>query len=145
MASAVKFESFVTRLAAGTHVNMLNAQSDTLRLYLTNTEPSASDDAYVADLPTESDSGTGYSNLDANNTAATASGVITVGCSSNPVWTAGASDWDAARYVVLYNDTPSSPSADPLVAYWDHGSSFTLENNDTYTVNAATNGWATVS
>ncbi len=143
MAAGVKFQSFVTRMAAGTHANALNASTDTLRLYLTNTQPDVAADAYKADLPTET-SGTGYSNLDANNTAATATGTITVGCSSNPVWTAGAADWTAARYVILYNDTPTSPSADPLVCYWDYGSSFTLANGETFTVNVTTN-WFTVS
>jgi hypothetical protein len=37
------------------------------------------------------------------------------------------------RYVVLYNDTQTSP-VDPLIAWWDHGSAVTLNNGDTFTV-----------
>ncbi len=37
------------------------------------------------------------------------------------------------QYVVLYNDTPTSP-ADPLIAWFDHGSSVTLANAETYTI-----------
>jgi hypothetical protein len=37
------------------------------------------------------------------------------------------------RYVVLYNDTPTSP-ADPLVGWWDYGSAITLADTETFTV-----------
>ena len=37
------------------------------------------------------------------------------------------------RYVVMYNDTQTSP-ADPLIAYWDYGSSLTLQDGETFTV-----------
>lgn len=37
------------------------------------------------------------------------------------------------RYVVLYNDDPTSP-ADPLICWYDHGSDVTLANGETYTL-----------
>lgn len=37
------------------------------------------------------------------------------------------------RYAVLYNDTPTSP-ADPLIGWWDYGSSITLLNGETLPV-----------
>lgn len=37
------------------------------------------------------------------------------------------------RYVYLYNDTASSP-ADPLIGYYDYGSSITLANGETFTI-----------
>lgn len=37
------------------------------------------------------------------------------------------------RYVVLYNDTPTSP-ADPLIGWWDYGSDITLANGETFTI-----------
>ena len=44
------------------------------------------------------------------------------------------------RYVVLYNDTPTSP-ADPLIGWWDYGSDVTLANGETFTIDFdATNG-----
>jgi hypothetical protein len=33
------------------------------------------------------------------------------------------------RYVVIYNDTPTSP-ADPLICYYDYGSSITLATDE---------------
>jgi hypothetical protein len=35
------------------------------------------------------------------------------------------------RYAVLYNDTSAD---DDLIAWWDYGSSITLNNGDTFTV-----------
>jgi len=37
------------------------------------------------------------------------------------------------RYVVLYNDTPSSP-ANPLIGYYDYGSNVTLLTGETFTI-----------
>ena len=46
----------------------------------------------------------------------------------------------AFRYIVLYNDTPTSP-ADPLVGNWDYGSSLTLNDTESVVVDFdGTNG-----
>ena len=37
------------------------------------------------------------------------------------------------RYVVLYNDTPTSP-ADPLIGWYDYGSDLTLLSGETFTI-----------
>ena len=37
------------------------------------------------------------------------------------------------RYVVLYNDDPTSP-ADPLIGWYDYGSDVTLLNGETFTI-----------
>lgn len=37
------------------------------------------------------------------------------------------------RYVVIYNDTPTSP-ADPLIGWYDYGSDLTLANGETLTL-----------
>jgi len=37
------------------------------------------------------------------------------------------------QWVVLYNDTPSSP-VDPLIGYWNYGSGVTLANGESFTV-----------
>jgi hypothetical protein len=44
------------------------------------------------------------------------------------------------RYVVLYNDDPTSP-ADPLIGWYDYGSDVTLQDTETFTIDAdPTNG-----
>lgn len=59
------------------------------------------------------------------------------------VFTASGGSVGPFRYAVLYNDTPTSP-ADPLMAWWDYGSSVTLADTETFTVDFdATNGIAT--
>jgi hypothetical protein len=37
------------------------------------------------------------------------------------------------RYAVLYDDTPTSP-LDPLIGWWDYGSSITLALNEQFVV-----------
>lgn len=37
------------------------------------------------------------------------------------------------RYIYLYNDTPTSP-ADPLIGYYDYGSSLTLNSGESLTI-----------
>lgn len=47
------------------------------------------------------------------------------------------------RYVYVYNDTPSSP-ADPLIGYYDYGSSITLNTGETLLIDFdGTNGFMT--
>ena len=44
------------------------------------------------------------------------------------------------RYVVIYNDTPTSP-ADPLIGFYDRGSDITLADGDSLTIDfSPTNG-----
>jgi hypothetical protein len=42
------------------------------------------------------------------------------------------------RYVVIYDDTPTSP-ADPLVCWYDYGSSITLANGETFVIDFGAN------
>ena len=37
------------------------------------------------------------------------------------------------RYAVLYNDTPTSP-ADPLIGFFDYGSTVSLPTGETFTI-----------
>ena len=61
------------------------------------------------------------------------------------VLTAGPSAMPAFRYVVVYNDTPTSP-ADPLIGWYDYGSEVTLLNGETFTLDFdASNGALTIA
>lgn len=48
------------------------------------------------------------------------------------------------RYIVVYNDTPTSP-ADPLVAFYDYGSNVSLADTQTFTCDFGSNGIGTIS
>lgn len=129
MASFTKFNAFTEHLAEKVH----NLGADTLKVLLTNTAPVATN-SVKADL-TEISAGNGYS---AGGTAATisssaqASGVYKL-VLADVVFTASGGSIGPARYAVLYNDTPTSP-ADPLIGWWDYGSSVTLADGETFTV-----------
>lgn len=136
MASFVKFYCFVEDVAEKVH----NLGADTLKVMLTNTAPSQSN-TIKANL-TEISAGNGYS-AGGSTVTITASSQTTgtyklVG--SDVTFTASGGSIGPFRYVVLYNDTPTSP-ADPLIGYWDYGSSITLADTETFTVDFdATNG-----
>ncbi len=130
MANYVKFDQFVEDLAKKVH----NLNSDTLKVMLTNTAPVAGN-SVMADL-TEIAAGNGYT---AGGSAATfVSGAQSSGTYklvlNDVTFTASGGSIGPFRYAVLYNDTPTSP-ADPLIAWWDYGTSITLTNGNSLTVN----------
>ena len=131
-----KFNSFVENIAEG----VVNLQSDTLKIFLTNTAPVASNSGR-ADL-TEISAGNGY----------TSGGIaVTVSASGQTsgtyklvvddlTITASGGSIGPFRYFVLVDETPTSP-ADPLIGWWDYGSSITLADGESVTVDFdATNG-----
>ena len=130
MALYQKFDQFVEDLAKKVH----NLNSDTLKVMLTNTAPVAGN-SVMADL-TEIAAGNGYT---AGGSAATfVSGAQSSGTYklvlNDVTFTASGGSIGPFRYAVLYNDTPTSP-ADPLIAWWDYGTSITLTNGNSLTVN----------
>lgn len=127
MASFNKFEVFTTDLCTKVH----NLNSDTLNVYLSNATPSASADSVKTDLA-EITAENGYTGpVDTQNTGSGSSGTYTVSGTKVVITATGAVG--PFRYVVLYNDTPTSP-ADPLVGWWDYGSAVTLAAGETFTV-----------
>lgn len=136
MASFNKFNSFVENEAEKVH----DLGADTLKVLLTNTAPVASN-TVKANL-TEISAGNGYT---AGGTAATiSSSAQTSGTYklvlADVTFTASGGSIGPLRYAVLYNDTPTSP-ADPLIGWWDYGSSITLADGESLLVDFdATNG-----
>ena len=128
MATANKFQDFVEQLGLAKH----NLNTDTQKAMLTLTAPVATN-SVKADL-TEIAAGNGYTagGEDAQNTWAEASGTGTL-TGTKIVWTASGGAIANFRYVTLYNDTQTSP-ADPLILWWDYGSTLTINNGETFTV-----------
>lgn len=124
MAAFNKFQAFVENVAEGVH----NLQSNQLRIALTNTAPVATN-SVLADLTEIS-----YTNLSSRLVTTSASaqsgGVYKLTC-ADLVLTASGGSVGPFRYVVLYNDTPAG---DPLIGWYDYGSSITLQSGETLTV-----------
>lgn len=127
MASYNKFECFVGDLGDKVH----DLDADTLKVYLTNNAPSTSDDSVKADLATATEEN-GYAAADITNAWSETGGTGTL-TATDVVWTATAGGFGPFRYVPLYNDTPSDP-ADPLIGWWDYGSSISCAEGETFTV-----------
>lgn len=133
MATFVKFDTFSENLAEKVH----NLDTDTLKVYLTNTTPSVSADFVITDLA-EISAGNGYTagGYDVQNATSRAGGTTSV-TAVDVVITAAGGAIGPFRYAPVYNDTPTSP-ADPLIGYWDYGSAITLADGEALTVDFTT-------
>jgi len=127
MATFNKFNSFVEALAEKVH----NLGSDTLKVVLTNTAPVATN-TVLANI-TQIASGNGYTT--GGNAASITSSSQTSGTYKlvlgDVTFTASGGAMAAFRYAVLYNDTATN---DELIGYYDYGSSVTLADTETFTI-----------
>lgn len=144
MASYNKFNIFVLDIAQAKH-NLNSSGGHVLNVALTNTVP-VNTNAILSDI-TQIGAGNGYS---AGGTATTisastqSSGTFKMVC-TNVVFTASGGTIGPLRYAVLYNVTQTTPLK-PLIAWWDYGSSITLNDTETFTVSFdATNGVFTLA
>lgn len=127
MATFVKVNSFVEALAEKVH----NLGSDQLKIALTNTDPTASLTNYAgitSPIAATNLSGATPFNV-TTSTSAQTSGTYKLVCADLVLTATGAVG--PFRYVVLFNDTAAS---DEAIAYWDRGSSVTMANTDTFTI-----------
>ena len=129
-ASFNKFESFVLVLGTGDH--HLEAEGDMFKSYLTNNAPSASADNNKADLVGATEEH-GYTAEDVQNDYTETAGTGTMTCVDITITAAGGTV-GPFRYVVMYNDTHAS---DALVCWWDYGSSITLQDGESFTIDFA--------
>lgn len=141
MATFNKIRSFVENLAEGVH----DLGADTLKVMLTNSAP-VNTNTVKANL-TEISAGNGYTaggTAIGSVTSAQTAGVYKL-TGADVVFTASGGTIGPFRYAAIYNDTPTSP-ADPLIAWYDYGSSITLAAGETFTVDFdASNGILTIT
>ena len=143
MASFTKVNDFVVNL-----VNHMDLDSDTLKIALSNTDPTSDTDVtadgngILANISEIS-----YTNLSSrtlsNITSTQTSGTYKLSADDLTLTASGGSI-PAFRYVVIYNDTPTSP-ADPVIGYYDYGTSITLNDGDAFIVDIGTNGIITLT
>ena len=143
MASFTKVNDFVVNLA-----NAMDLDSDTLKVALCNTDPTSgtsivTDGNGVLANVTE----ISYTNLSArtlqNVTSTQTSGTYKLSA-DDLVLTASGGSVAPFRYVIIYNDTPTSP-ADPIIGYLFYGLSFTLNDGDTFSIDIGANGILTLT
>lgn len=128
MASYVKYEPFIQGLCD--KLFDLFGTTDTLKVVIHTDAPTVATDDELADLTQVT--GTGYTagGEDTQNNSTRSGGTVTM-TAVDVVWTAGAADWDEARYISMHDDTSTT---DRLICSWDYGSAFTLGNGETFTV-----------
>jgi hypothetical protein len=131
MAPFNKFQQFVEDLGKGVH--QLHSAGHTLKVYLSNSTPNAANHAVKADLA-EITAQNGYpaGGIDCQNDYTETGGTGTM-TGTDIVFSASGGAFGPFRYAVLYNDTPASP-ADPLIGWWDYGSSISCNDGETFTV-----------
>lgn len=136
MATYNKFNQFTKDLIDGVH----DFDAHTFKVALTNTAP-VNTNTVLANI-TQVANGNGYTTGGTATTISTSTSSGTAKITGTDVVFTATGSMGPFRYVVVYNDTPSSP-ADPLIAWWDYGSSITLASTETFTVDFdATNGIA---
>lgn len=132
MATFQKFNQFVEDIAKGVH----NLSTGQLKVALTNTAPVAANSVYAdltSPLATTNLSGATPFNVTTTSAEQT-SGTLSLVLVDLTLTATGAVG--PFRYVVLYNDTPTSP-ADPLIGFYDYGSSVTMANTETFLIDFA--------
>ena len=140
MATFNKVNDFVVNA-----VHNMDLESDQIVVALSNTAPSsetsnpANDGNGILGNVTE----VSYTNLSSRNVTTTSStqssGTYKLVLTDITLTSSGGST-GPFRYVYIYNDTVTSP-ADPLIGYYDYGSSLTLNDGDSLTVDfSAANG-----
>jgi hypothetical protein len=124
MVAAVKFQSFVERLAEGG----IDLDTNAIKVALSNTAPNAATNAVIGDI-TQIAAGNGYATGGITLTPASSSqtgGVYSFIVNDiTSAWLAGPAAMAAFRYLVLHDSVTGN-----LIQFWDAGSSITLNAGD---------------
>lgn len=130
MAAFNKFNSFVEALAEKAH----NLGADDLRIALTNTAPAASDTQYLPGsahpVPAAANGYPAGGVAPVISSSSQSGGVYKL-VLADGVFTATAGGIGPFRYAILYNNTAAG---DELIGWWDYGTSITLLDGETLTV-----------
>ena len=131
MATFNRFQSFVEALAEKKH----DLGSDTFYVQLLATAPDAAADAVETDLPADLSTAGGYTAGGVSCGTATSSaqtGGTYKLCIADKVITCVTDPIGPFRYVVLLNNSATNKE---LLGYYDYGSSITLQDTETFTIN----------
>jgi len=140
MATYNKFQDYAEQLAKAKH----DWSAHTFKVALTNSAPVATN-TVLADITQIAASGGytagaggGYALDSVTLTESSGTAKVTI---ADEVITASGGSVGPFRYLVIYNDTQTSP-ADALVMWYDYGANITLADGESLTVDFdATNGF----
>lgn len=141
MATYVKYESGIEQIA--NKIMDVFGNQDTFKAVIHTDAPVVATDTVLADLTQIAGSNgytTGGNTITFNSTRS--GGTITA-TATDVTWTASGGNLGASttgRYVTIYDDTPTSP-ADPLLMYYDYGSTFTVADTETLTLDFGASFW----
>jgi hypothetical protein len=127
MASFTKAQKFVGHLCIGGNINL---NTDTLKVFLTNSTPAAATTDVYSDL-TDLSTANGYTagGADSTNLASESGGTVTM-TGTDIEWTASGAV-GPFRYAVIYDDTTATKY---VLGWWDYGSSISLANGEKFKV-----------
>ena len=125
-----KFEVAVGNILTAVHD--MTAAGNQLEIYLSNATPSASADSIKTDLA-EIATGNGYTGPEDTQNDMTETGGTATVTTVDVVITASGGSINTFRYVVWFDTTPTSP-LDPLIGWWDNGSTVDLADGESFTV-----------
>jgi hypothetical protein len=139
MATFTLFQDFSEQEAKGIH----QFGTHSFKWALSNVAPNAATNTVLADI-TQIANGGGYTGgagggYAADGVAVSQSGAtVTVTC-TDEVITATGGAIATFRYIILYNDSATSP-ADALVGFLDYGSAVDLADTETLTIDVGASG-----
>jgi hypothetical protein len=141
LATFTKYNTFADELSKGGH----NLQTAVFKVALTNTAPTAASDTVwnttVAPAPAAANGYTAGGNTLTTSSATTTSGTFKL-VLADSTFTATAGGIGPVRYAIVYNSSASNK----VVGYYDYGSSITLNDTETLTIDFdATNGVLTIA
>jgi len=126
-----KFNSFVEYLM-NKEMDLFGT-AETINAYYSNATPSATLDFTKADLA-EITNQNGYAApVDTQNDSTRTTTTVTLTGVSFTT-TASGGTVGPFQYVAIYDDTPTSPNADILIAWWDYASALTLQDGESFSV-----------
>ena len=130
MATYTKYESGIKHLATD-----INCATDTFKIALTNTAPTVSTDEFLADA-VEITAGNGYTagGITIGTSSSEVGGTFSLTPAGDVVITASGGAIGPFRYAVFYSDTPTN---DPLLSSFDYGSSITLNDGESLTIDVS--------
>lgn len=124
----------------GNCVPDMDLANDTFTMYLSNELPIVATDSPKSDILNITEQN-GYTETNLTTTWAETSGgsgIFRLANDADVSWTAGGGSFGPFQYVVVYNNTMTTP-LDLLVGYWDVGSGTTITTGNTFTVDLDAN------